>query len=85
MRYVAVISYFGARYVGWQRQLNGSSVQETLEKALSKSLGAEVSATASGRTDAGVHALAQVVPFRRQFVFARRREHAFLRDRSRWL
>lgn len=63
MRYVAVISYFGANYVGWQRQLNGLSVQETLEKALSKAFGCNVSATASGRTDAGVHALAQVVHF----------------------
>ncbi|MCM1305903.1 MAG: tRNA pseudouridine(38-40) synthase TruA [Bacteroides sp.] len=63
MRYVAVISYFGANYVGWQRQLNGLSVQETLEKAMSKAFGEEVSATASGRTDAGVHALAQVVHF----------------------
>ena len=63
MRYAAVISYFGARYVGWQRQLNGMSVQETLEKALSRALGQEISATASGRTDAGVHALAQVVHF----------------------
>ncbi|MDE5602113.1 MAG: tRNA pseudouridine(38-40) synthase TruA [Clostridia bacterium] len=63
MRYVAVISYFGANYVGWQRQLNGLSVQEVLEKALSKALGQDVQATASGRTDAGVHALAQVVHF----------------------
>lgn len=63
MRYAAVISYFGARYVGWQRQLNGLSVQEVLEKAMSKAFGQEVSATASGRTDAGVHALAQVVHF----------------------
>ena len=36
MRYRAVISYFGARYVGWQRQLNGLSVQEVLERALEK-------------------------------------------------
>ncbi|MDE6061083.1 MAG: tRNA pseudouridine(38-40) synthase TruA [Clostridia bacterium] len=63
MRYIAVISYFGANYVGWQRQLNGLSVQEVLEKALSKALGQDVQATASGRTDAGVHALAQVVHF----------------------
>jgi len=63
MRYVAVISYFGANYVGWQRQLNGLSVQEALEKAMSKAFAQEVSATASGRTDAGVHALAQVVHF----------------------
>ena len=63
MRYIAVISYFGANYVGWQRQLNGLSVQEVLEKALSKALGQDVQAMASGRTDAGVHALAQVVHF----------------------
>ncbi len=63
MRYRAVISYFGARYVGWQRQLNGLSVQEVLEKALEKTFGAKTSATASGRTDAGVHAEGQVIHF----------------------
>ncbi|UKI22012.1 MAG: tRNA pseudouridine(38-40) synthase TruA [Christensenella sp.] len=63
MRYRAVISYYGANYVGWQRQLNGLSVQEVLEKALEKTFGAPTSATASGRTDAGVHALRQVVHF----------------------
>ncbi|MBQ3755229.1 MAG: tRNA pseudouridine(38-40) synthase TruA [Clostridia bacterium] len=63
MRYRAVISYFGTRYVGWQRQLNGLSVQEVLEKALEKTFGAPTQATASGRTDAGVHAEGQVVHF----------------------
>lgn len=63
MRYRAVISYFGASYVGWQKQLNGLSVQEVLEKALEKTFGAKTSATASGRTDAGVHAEGQVVHF----------------------
>ena len=63
MRYRAIISYFGANYVGWQRQLNGLSVQEVLEKALSKVFGSPTQATASGRTDAGVHALGQVVHF----------------------
>lgn len=63
MRYRAVISYYGANYVGWQRQLNGLSVQEVLEKALEKTFGAPTAATASGRTDAGVHALGQVVHF----------------------
>lgn len=63
MRYRAVISYFGARYVGWQRQLNGLSVQEVLEKALEKTFGTKTAATASGRTDAGVHAEGQVVHF----------------------
>lgn len=63
MRYRAIISYFGANYVGWQRQLNGLSVQEVLEKALTKVFAAPTQATASGRTDAGVHALGQVVHF----------------------
>ncbi len=63
MRYRAVISYFGARYVGWQRQLNGLSVQEVFENALEKTFGVKTSATASGRTDAGVHAEGQVVHF----------------------
>lgn len=63
MRYRAIISYFGARYVGWQRQLNGLSVQEVLEKALEKTFGTKTAATASGRTDAGVHAEGQVVHF----------------------
>lgn len=63
MRYRAIISYFGARYVGWQRQLNGLSVQEVLEKALEKTFGVKTAATASGRTDAGVHAEGQVVHF----------------------
>lgn len=63
MRYRAVISYFGKNYVGWQRQLNGLSVQEVLEKALTKTFGVKTSATASGRTDAGVHAEGQVVHF----------------------
>ncbi len=63
MRYRAIISYLGTRYVGWQRQLNGLSVQEVLEKALTKAFGAPTSATASGRTDAGVHAEGQAVHF----------------------
>lgn len=63
MRYRAIISYFGKAYVGWQRQLNGVSVQEVLEKALAAIFGFPVQATASGRTDAGVHAEGQVVHF----------------------
>ncbi len=63
MRYAAVISYLGTRYVGWQKQLNGLSVQEVLEKALSTAFQTPTQATASGRTDAGVHAEGQVVHF----------------------
>ncbi len=63
MRYRAVISYDGKNYVGWQRQLNGMSVQEKMEIALSKIFGTPTSCTASGRTDSGVHAEGQVVHF----------------------
>lgn len=63
MRYKAVISYDGTNYVGWQKQHNGLSVQEVLEDAMSKTFNTYTKVTASGRTDAGVHALGQVVHF----------------------
>lgn len=54
------IAYDGTGLVGWQRQAAGTSVQGLLEDALSVLDGREVSVTAAGRTDAGVHALGQV-------------------------
>jgi tRNA pseudouridine38-40 synthase len=57
------LEYDGTAYVGWQRQLNGLSVQEVVERALGELLGAPVGTEAAGRTDAGVHALGQVVAF----------------------
>ena len=56
MRYVLKIAYDGTAYAGWQRQKNALSVQEALEKAVETALGFTVKTTASGRTDAGVHA-----------------------------
>jgi tRNA pseudouridine38-40 synthase len=55
------LEYDGTDFVGWQRQPNGRSVQEVLEAALAELLGAPVPTAAAGRTDAGVHALGQVV------------------------
>ena len=49
--------------MGWQRQLNGRSVQTVVEAALAELLGVWVTTTAAGRTDSGVHALGQVVAF----------------------
>ena len=63
MRYVLKISYDGTEYAGWQCQKNASSVQETLEKAIEEALKKTVRVTASGRTDAGVHAAGQVCHF----------------------
>lgn len=63
MRYKIVLEYKGTAYCGWQRQDNGVSVQEVVEKAFGKLYGVPVSVTASGRTDAGVHAAGQVAHF----------------------
>ncbi|RMD61220.1 MAG: tRNA pseudouridine(38-40) synthase TruA [Alphaproteobacteria bacterium] len=59
-RYKLTLEYDGAAFVGWQRQDNGPSVQEALEAAVAGFCGETVNAHAAGRTDAGVHALAQV-------------------------
>lgn len=61
---VYVVSYDGTDFNGWQTQPGYRTVQETLEQAtLSMTQGAAVRLNASGRTDAGVHAVGQVVNF----------------------
>ena len=59
------IEYNGARYCGWQVQLNTrrKSIQEVIERVLCKILSEKVKLIVSGRTDAGVHALAQIANF----------------------
>ncbi len=57
-RWRLTIEYDGGPFMGWQRQDHGPSVQQTLEEALEQMTGETVTFTASGRTDAGVHALA---------------------------
>ncbi|MCG3148307.1 MAG: tRNA pseudouridine synthase A [Verrucomicrobiae bacterium] len=59
-RYKLTVAYDGTAYGGWQRQSNQASVQELIEGALAKLVGQPVSLHGSGRTDAGVHARAQV-------------------------
>ena len=58
-----VVSYDGTAYLGWQLQPNGVTVQQVLEAAIEKILGPHRTIVA-GRTDAGVHALGQVVSLR---------------------
>ena len=58
------LAYDGTDFAGWQTQESDRSVQATLEETLEKITGARPSTLASGRTDAGVHALGQVVSFR---------------------
>jgi tRNA pseudouridine38-40 synthase len=53
------LSYRGAAYAGWQRQANALTVQEVVEGALARFLGAPVRIAAASRTDAGVHARGQ--------------------------
>ena len=55
-RFKLVLEYDGTDYCGWQRQINGPSVQQELEEALSRLTGETVSVTGSSRTDSGVHA-----------------------------
>jgi len=55
-KYFIYLSYDGSRYNGWQIQPNGTTIQETVEKALSTILRTETPIVGAGRTDAGVHA-----------------------------
>lgn len=61
--YKLLLAYDGTRYGGWQIQTNAASIQTLVENALSTALRTSASLTASGRTDAGVHALGQVCHF----------------------
>ena len=62
-RYKIKIEYDGTSFVGWQFQKNGLSVQEVLQKAIFNFSKEKVIVTGAGRTDSGVHALAQVAHF----------------------
>jgi tRNA pseudouridine38-40 synthase len=58
-RYKLTVEYDGTGLVGWQRQANGLSVQQVLETAIERFCGKAITVHGAGRTDAGVHALAQ--------------------------
>lgn len=60
-RIAMVLEFDGQPFHGWQQQSNASSVQATLQDALKRMEGGDVSAMAAGRTDAGVHAEAMLV------------------------
>lgn len=62
-RYKLIVEYDGTPFAGWQRQAHDLSVQQVLEEAIFKMSGETVAIQAAGRTDAGVHALGQVVSF----------------------
>lgn len=63
MRIALGVEYDGGSFCGWQTQLARCAVQDRLEEALSQIAGERIATICAGRTDAGVHALAQVVHF----------------------
>ncbi len=68
------VEYAGSRYAGWQEQRHADSIQSRVEAALSRVADEPVRVVSAGRTDAGVHALGQVIHFDTR---ARRRMHGW--------
>jgi tRNA pseudouridine38-40 synthase len=62
-RFALRVAYDGASFPGWQTQPSGAAIQDLLERALSSIAGERIATVCAGRTDAGVHALGQVVHF----------------------
>ncbi|MBL4909675.1 MAG: tRNA pseudouridine(38-40) synthase TruA [Alteromonadaceae bacterium] len=63
MRYALAVEYDGKNYFGWQRQSKVVSVQQTVEKALSKIANQPIEVVCAGRTDTGVNATNQIIHF----------------------
>ena len=61
--YKIILEYDGTNFVGWQQQENGQSIQGSIQEALYKLSSKKVTVFGAGRTDAGVHAYAQVASF----------------------
>lgn len=76
MRIAAILEYEGSGFSGWQWQDTAPSVQAAVERAVSQVADAPIRVTVAGRTDAGVHACAQVIHFDTE---AARSPHAWLR------
>ena len=76
MRIAAIVEYDGSNFSGWQWQDCAPSVQEAVEKALSQVADVPIRVTTAGRTDAGVHACAQVIHFD---TGVQRSNHAWMR------
>lgn len=82
MRVALGLSYDGGRYDGWQSQPSGNTVQDQLEQALGRFCDQPIRTLCAGRTDAGVHALMQVVHFD---TTAERAENAWVRGPNSFL
>ena len=62
-KYQILLEYVGTKYVGWQSQKNGRSIQNTVQLYLSKLLKKKITIYGAGRTDSGVHAIEQSAHF----------------------
>ncbi|TWO68965.1 tRNA pseudouridine(38-40) synthase TruA [Caenimonas sedimenti] len=82
MRQALAISYHGQAYQGWQSQPSGLTVQDRLEEALARFADRPISTVCAGRTDAGVHALMQVVHFDTE---VQRENHSWVRGTNTFL
>jgi tRNA pseudouridine38-40 synthase len=76
MRIALGLEYDGSAFCGWQTQPSGCGVQDHLERALGQFTQSRIETVAAGRTDAGVHAAAQVVHFDTE---VRRDDHSWVR------
>ena len=83
MKLRLVIAYDGTAFRGWQSQRHGHTVQDGLEEVLARIAGERIIIHGSGRTDAGVHALGQVIHFELSPEQAARLHR--LDDPSRWM
>ena len=61
--YQIIIEYDGTNFLGWQKQKKGRTIQAHIEKTLKKVLNEKINLIGSGRTDKGVHAVAQSANF----------------------
>jgi tRNA pseudouridine38-40 synthase len=82
MRLALGVGYRGRAYQGWQSQPGGQTVQDRLETALAQFAGAPLRTLCAGRTDAGVHAIQQVVHFDTEL---RREPFSWVRGSNRFL
>jgi tRNA pseudouridine38-40 synthase len=82
LRVALGLAYRGTAYHGWQSQPDGRTVQDHVERALAAFADRKVATVSAGRTDAGVHALNQVVHFD---TVAERAEEAWVRGGNRYL
>ena len=72
-RYKIKVEYDGTPFVGWQFQKNGQSIQEVLQNAIFNFSKEKVVVTGAGRTDSGVHAIAQIAHFDLKKKFSKKK------------